>query len=215
MGATVTASPTAPILDWAVEDQPIAGETICGDVFLLKSSPNGALAIAIDGLGHGEAARRSSQAVADAIQRSDIPMGELQSLFRMAHDVAKTGRGVVMSAAAIDASADMMCWAGLGNVDGVLAHSACDAHPRRERLFLRGGALGCRFTDVRVATIPLRPGDILALGTDGLDSAFASHPLLLEPNVSARQIASLVFTAHRKPTDDALLFVGRYLGTQE
>src|SRR5690606_3467345 len=113
----------------------------------------------IDGLGHGPSAHEAAEAVARAV--GDPPIEEV--LERCAASVRGT-EGAVAGIVVIDPVAEELTWGGIGNVEGVLWR-ADGLH--RERLVVPGGILG-RDVPLRSRSVPLLPGDVLLLSTDGI-----------------------------------------------
>jgi hypothetical protein len=58
-------------------------------------------------------------------------------------------------------------------------------------------------------SIPVAPGDLLLLATDGIRSGFAEG---LRLDQSPQQLADHILARDVKGTDDALVVVARYLG---
>ncbi len=78
-------------------------------------------------------------------------------------------------------------------------------------LALGRGVPGHELPAVRAATVAMAPGDVLALATDGVDARFADS---LELSGSSQTISERILAEHRKPPDDALVIVVRYLGAR-
>jgi negative regulator of sigma-B (phosphoserine phosphatase) len=168
--------------------------------------PGGALAVAMDGLGHGAAA----QVAAEAARRSLVAgaRAPLHALVAQCHrDLHKT-RGVALSLAFFDVGQGAMTWLGVGNVEGVLVRAAGHVGPARESLLLRGGVVGYRLPPLRVATLPVGPNDTLIFATDGIRGQFARAPAAGTP----QEIADDLLARFCRGTDDALVLVVRYLG---
>jgi hypothetical protein len=72
-------------------------------------------------------------------------------------ETLKETRGVVMSIAKLNFSDKMMAWPGVGNIEVLLQRE--DGKPKisRERLLLRGGALGYQLPPLRESVIPFIP----------------------------------------------------------
>jgi negative regulator of sigma-B (phosphoserine phosphatase) len=62
---------------------------------------------------------------------------------------------------------------------------------------------------VKPATLPIEPGDVLLLATDGIHRAFADAP---DVSGSPRTISERILARHWKAPDDALVVAVRYLG---
>src|SRR5437868_8197732 len=86
-----------------------------GDAFVIKQWERGALAGIIDGLGHGQFARRASQTARFYVeQHFDQP---LESLFRGVERACRTTRGVVMALAKFDLDEHKLTIANVGNIE--------------------------------------------------------------------------------------------------
>jgi phosphoserine phosphatase RsbX len=194
------------MLERGVAGQAHEGEDRSGDVALFAASRRGGLVAVIDGLGHGDAAADAAETAAE-ILRSHVDYPP-QLLLERCHEELKRTRGAVMTLAWFDLEERSMAWTGVGNVEArfVRAGDARHASP-----VVLGGVVGYNLPQVRMATIPLEPGDAVALATDGVAADFSES---LESGVPAQELAERVLERHGKGTDDALVVVVRYLGPQ-
>ncbi|MGR9086453.1 MAG: SpoIIE family protein phosphatase [Gammaproteobacteria bacterium] len=201
------------LIEHGLAARPFAGEHVSGDRALVKPFPNGVLAAAVDGLGHGKAAET---AAAIAIATLDNRAGEDPPvLVEICHRALKGTRGVAMSLASINASEGVMAWLGIGNVDGLLLCLTADP-PRREALLMRGGVVGYQLPPLHTYRLAIASGDLLIFTTDGIAGDYSAHlpagdPLLRREPV--QDIAERLLARFGKKTDDALVLVVRYLGT--
>ena len=62
---------------------------------------------------------------------------------------------------------------------------------------------------LRTATLRVRPGDILVLASDGIETTFADT---LDISGTPQAISERIVAAHWKRSDDALVVTLRYLG---
>lgn len=205
-------TPSTQRFDWASRHAALDDVAVSGDACLVRLADDGVLVAVIDGLGHGPGAQEATDLVLEALRGLTLPPVSLEVVFATSHQAAKSSRGVAMTAAWIDTSADTMSWSAVGNVEGVLVRASATASPRREGVLPRGGVVGYRLPSLRVKTLPLFPGDLLVIATDGIEAGFTRHPTLLDIDVEPRQIADSIFAEACKNTDDALVFVGRYRG---
>jgi hypothetical protein len=196
------------VLDWAVAGQPIAGEVVSGDLHLVAPFSGGVLVAVIDGLGHGRDAETAARAALEVLgQGPGLPV---ESLVARCHDALTRLRGVVMSLASFDSTRASMTWIGIGNVEGVLLRRAPLAgQARRERLLLWGGIVGQTLPRLRPATLPVSPGDVILLATDGLHTDSLDD---VRTSDTVEGIATGVLAKHARGTDDALVLVARYRG---
>lgn len=197
------------VLAWGTASVARAGEVECGDHHLVEPFPGGALVAAIDGLGHGagaaSAARKAAATMAEHASESVI------SLVRHCHARLVGTRGVVMSLASFNVADETMTWLSVGNVEGFLLRAEVGAAPEREALVMRGGVVGDRLPELRASVVPVSRGDTLIFATDGVQGGFAAEINAVE---SPQKVADRILALHKRGTDDALIVVARYLGTE-
>jgi len=192
-------SGTTPLLHYWVAGRPIPGERECGDQYLVADFAGGALAAVIDGLGHGDAAADAAKrAVAVLAEHASAPVAVLM---QRCHEQLRRMRGAVMTLASFNAADSTITWLGVGNVECMLLRAgASQAKPAT--LMLRGGIVGDRLPPLLPATVPVQPGDLLLLATDGIASAFLRD--LRYPDDPQRLVSHL-FSHYARSTDDALI----------
>jgi phosphoserine phosphatase RsbX len=194
-------------LEWSAAAATMPGEAESGDRYWAGPGANGMIFAVIDGLGHGlDAAAAADAAIATLERHAGDPLVEM---LRHCHESLRGTRGVAMSLAAFDMEAAMLTWIGVGNVEGTLLHRTpglpCD------RLLLRNGVVGSHLPTLRAEALAVRPGDILTMVTDGVT---AEHLLRVAMDGQIESVADGMLAGACKGTDDALVFVARYRGTQ-
>jgi negative regulator of sigma-B (phosphoserine phosphatase) len=200
------------LIEHGIAARPFPGQRVSGDRALVIPFPNGVLAAAVDGLGHGEAA---GLAAGIAIATMEMHAAEEPTaLVKICHNQLKSTRGVAMSLASINPCEGIMTWLGIGNVDGQLWRVA-DHPPVRESLLVRSGVVGYQLPPLRAYRLSVTAGDLLIFTTDGIFSNYARQlpaddPILRYQPV--QEIASRILGRFGKITDDALVLVIRYLG---
>src|SRR5436309_1607313 len=205
---STTAFQRSPFIEWGVATQPIPGETVCGDLHLVKPFTNGALVAAVDGLGHGDEAI--------AVSRTAIQVLEGQAdqsvitLVKRCHEALINTRGVVLTLASFNTLDATVSWLSVGNVAGRLLRADITAVPQSESALLRGGVVGYQLPQLTASVVAVPPNDLLILATDGIRNTFQSVPLSGTP----QQIADGVMSRHFKGNDDGLVLVARFLGTR-
>ena len=188
------------LLDWAWAGAALEAES--GDLHVVAEFPDGVLVGVIDGLGHGIEAAASAGAAASVLSSS---AGDpLEALVERCHAALRRARGAVMSLARFEGPS--MTWAGVGNVEGLLVRGDGGV---RETIPLRGGIVGYHLPSLRVATVPVAPGDTLILATDGIRGGFGEA---LPPRATPQALADRILALHARGSDDALVLVARYLG---
>jgi len=198
-----------PLIDWAVAERPCTGERVSGDVHVVAPFPHGVLLAVVDALGHGDDAAAAAQVAAETLRRHAAE--PVPTLIDRCHRRLRSGRGAVLSLAAIDGRDETLTWAGVGNVEGFLLR-ARPAHGARHReaLIPRSGVVGWNIPALRSAQLGVASGDVLILATDGIDNGFVEACDLGPP----RQLADRILQRHAKPNDDALVLVAAYQGAR-
>jgi phosphoserine phosphatase RsbX len=195
------------LLEWQVAGRPLPGEERSGDGALVVPLPDGALAAAVDGLGHGPEAAAAADAALDALRRR--AEDDVVALVEAAHDALGATRGAALSLAMLHCGRGTMTWVGVGNVEGRLVRGGVPSLAAAETLVLHRGVLGHALPALRPTTLRVRRGDLLILATDGILPAFADG---LVPTGTCGEIAARVIARHARETDDALVLVARCLG---
>jgi len=197
-------------IEWAVASRPLTGQTVSGDLHLVKFFDGCALLAVIDGVGHGneadKAAHAASKVLEDNVTESTI------SLMRRCHEALTNTRGAVMTLACVNFQENAMNWIGVGNVEGRLFRADPNILPAHENILLRGGLVGYQLPSLQASVLPIMRGDLLVFATDGLHAGFDQRINLTE---KPRQIAEGILNRHFKGTDDALVLAARYLGKAE
>jgi phosphoserine phosphatase RsbX len=192
------------LIDWSAAILAVEGETVSGDMYLIRPFSQGVLVAAVDGLGHGPEAAASAQAAISILEAQvDQP---LVSLVRACHEALKEMRGAVMSLASFNRADNIMTWLGVGNVEGRLLRT----NPKysQDSLLLRGGIVGHNLPTLIAITVPINPGDTLIFASDGIRSEFAEN---LDINAPPQQLVTDIINRSAKNTDDSLVVVARYL----
>jgi serine phosphatase RsbU (regulator of sigma subunit) len=196
-------------IEWGLATRCRRGEAVSGDLAVVRALPEGVLVAGIDGLGHGSEAARAARSAATVVRES--PSRDLVRLVQRCHRALRGTRGAAISLAFLSALESRLTWLGVGNVEGrVLSGDPATTRPK-DSLALGRGVPGHELPAVRAATIPMAPGDVLALATDGVDASFADA---LELSGSSQTISERILAEHWKPPDDALVIVVRYLGAR-
>lgn len=174
-----------------------------GDLHAVVELPHGALVAVIDALGHGPEAAVAAR-VASSVLKAGAGM-PLAELMRGCHQALHGTRGVVMSAASFDSYASIVTWVGVGNVEGILLRG----QDVMAAIIPTGGVLGHRLPSLRIASVPLVPGDTLIMVTDGIRSGFLDD---LDTAEGLPELVSGILRRHCRASDDALAFCARYRG---
>jgi hypothetical protein len=167
---------------------------------------DGVLIAVVDGLGHGaEAAMAAEVATATLETYSREPV---ISLLERCHSALRHTRGAAISVASFSATYASMTWVGVGNVEGIVLR-ADKAVSAQEHIPLFPGVAGYRLPPLRASVTPVNRGDLVMLYTDGIRGDVLFDPISRR---SPELIAHRICDKYSKDTDDALVFVARYVG---
>ncbi len=171
-------------------------ETPCGDAWTYRQVADGVQILAVDGAGHGEAARIAAQRAIDAFHQ--MPESSPVRLLEHLHKELAGTRGAAVTIAT--AGRDVR-FAGIGNVDGRWLSN------RRRGVAARPGTVGNYLGVFRPAEETLPGPGRLVLCSDGLDSRWgeAVTPELFEMDPTLA--AGTLIRDFRRGTDDALALV--------
>lgn len=196
----------AAALEWSTAAATMPGETVSGDRHWAAPVANGMVFAVIDGLGHGRgAAAASNIAVAMLQQHAGDPLIEL---LHRCHESLRATRGVAMSLARFNTADSVLTWIGVGNVEGALFH--LEPELPCDKLLLRNGVVGSHLPTLRAEELPIRPGDILTMVTDGVNT---EHPMRVAMDARIESVADGILASACKGNDDALVLAARYRGT--
>ncbi|RMI32410.1 stage II sporulation protein M [Nocardia stercoris] len=195
-------------MEWAVAGRALPGQRVSGDRSVVLDTGGGSVLFAVlDGLGHGPAA-------ADAADRAVQVLSEnraepLDVLMVMCHRAMADTRGAAVSLALFDAG-DRLQWLGVGNVDCRVIGAGPGKPVVRATALLTGGIVGYLLpSNLQTQTVPVRPGDLLVMATDGIVGEMVERIDLRAPTV---EISRAVLAGHAKDTDDALVLTARRRG---
>jgi len=197
------------LVDWGVASRALPGESVCGDVHLIKPLPEGVLLAVVDGLGHGAEAAAAAVIALDVLNRH---AGEpLSAIFRHCHESLVRTRGAVMTAAWLEPREGRLTWLGVGNVEAMLLRAGPAPNIPVARAMLRSGIVGYRLPALQASTTSIAPEDWLVFATDGVHAGLADALVAGGP---PQRLAERVLDRYFKGTDDALVLVAKYLGTR-
>jgi negative regulator of sigma-B (phosphoserine phosphatase) len=199
---------TQPVIEWGFAVRAAPGESVSGDVHLVQFGAQGALAAVVDGLGHGEEAARVARTAAALLQRD--PGDSLIHLVTSCHSALISTRGAVMTLASFNELNNTVSCLGVGNVEAVLLRAGGGRLPSSQSVLLLAGVVGYQLPLLRTTVFEISHGDLLILASDGISGGFHENVILSD---GSQQIADRILREHFKGTDDALVLVIRYLGT--
>ena len=193
------------MIDVGVAERGLGGGVSGDRAVVAGLDDGGTLLVAIDGLGHGQAAAEAADVAARVLSsRSAAP---LPDLFATCHEALARTRGVVMTAAHVDADGGLE-WVGVGNVEARLLRPG-STHAGSESPVLFGGVLGHQFRRVRPSRLSLGRGDVILMATDGVRADFSTG---VSVQGSAQATADRIMETSARGNDDALVLAARWLG---
>jgi anti-sigma regulatory factor (Ser/Thr protein kinase) len=182
--------------------RPRPGEDVNGDAFFVAQHDGELLLAVVDGLGHGRGAHEASRAALETLAQW---RGErLDELLWEVHAALRPTRGAVLGAVVLDAEAEAMYYAGVGNVEVRVLGSQEPARP-----IPSNGTLGARLSHLRVWPHRWTEGSTLVLASDGLSTKWdiGSYPDLLPR--SPQLLAGVLLRDFGRASDDATVLVFR------
>ncbi|MES9537652.1 ATP-binding protein [Actinomadura sp. NPDC000600] len=142
--------------------RPIDGERECGDAFAARLDGGTVYAMVCDGLGHGPMAARAAQEAVRAMREAVLPARPID-LLRQVHQRLGATRGGAVAVASVDPAADVVHYAGLGNVAGWIL-----GPDRRHGMISVPGIAGAKTRTMREHTYALPRGAAVVMHSDGL-----------------------------------------------
>jgi serine phosphatase RsbU (regulator of sigma subunit) len=195
------------LIEWGVASRALPGQSVSGDMHLIKPFADGILIAVVDGLGHGDEATAAAKTAITAL--ADHAGDHVISLAYHANEALIPTRGVVMTIASLRVREGTITWLGVGNVEGLLLRADPHVSHDSESVLLRGGVLGYQMPTLQASVLPIARGDLLIFATDGIRTGFITT---VARGDSPKQNADRILEKHFKGTDDALVLVVRYLG---
>lgn len=186
------------LVEWAIAERPMLGETLSGDRALVRPLPHGILAAVVDGLGHGAKAYQAASRALEYV--NDHAAEPIERLMTGCHLALRKTRGAVMSLALVQTQERRLEWLGIGNVEGMVIKQNGVHH----HLLLQGGTLGYYLPKFKSRNLVLDPGDLIIMATDGIDRRFMQA---LPRQIAPQNLANRVLGHFAKPDDDALILV--------
>lgn len=172
----------------------------CGDMAASWTTETGVLLAIADGLGHGtDAAQAAEAAIAYVGTHRSQP---LPDLFQGLHRALASTRGAAVAIAVIAPSLGRLTYAAIGNTRAALIGWQV------QRLDAMPGIVGAGSRRVTPLTLPCRPGDTLALWTDGLADRLSFDGL--DPGASDTEALALdLLHRNSKGTDDSCVVIAQ------
>ncbi|MEV0358611.1 SpoIIE family protein phosphatase [Nocardia sp. NPDC050697] len=198
-------------VEWAVAGRAYPGHDASGDRGVVLDAGGGRVLFGVlDGLGHGsgaaEAADRAARVLAE--NRSE----PLDVLLVLCHRAMADTRGAAVSLASFGAD-ETVHWLGVGNVESRVLTAGPAGIAVRATMLLTAGIVGYRLPPtLQPQSIPVRPGDLLLMSTDGI---LADSDGAIDLARSTADITAAILDSYAKDTDDALVLAARHRGATD
>jgi anti-sigma regulatory factor (Ser/Thr protein kinase) len=182
---------------------PVRGEQECGDGWIFQESTRTARLTIADGLGHGPLAAEAARA---AIRTAREQLNEsVPALLERIHGALRATRGAAVAVAEIDPPAQLLRFAGVGNITAAILP---EAGPSRH-LVSHAGTAGHEVRKISEFTAPWSSRSLLVMHSDGLQTrwSFDPYPGLLERHPSL--IAGVLYRDYARGRDDVTVVVAR------
>ena len=195
-------SQTSNYLEFGVVHLPKAGEQICGDSWATENYLDKNLILVADGLGYGGLAQEAS-GEAVRIFRENAKLGP-KAILEKAHPALKNTRGAAAAIARIDRTQKTICFAGIGNISGVVF-----TDNQTRSMVSYNGTVGHRMQKVAEFVYPWSPESLLIMHSDGLATQW---DLNRYPGLATRHpalIAAVLYRDFKRTRDDITVIVAK------
>jgi anti-sigma regulatory factor (Ser/Thr protein kinase) len=176
------------------------GETACGDGWFMKCEGSHLGVLVADGLGHGQLAADAAIEAA-SVFHSQTFRGAAD-MVRLIHAGLRGTRGAAVAVASIDSGDRRIRYSGLGNVAGVVVHSA-----GTQSLISLNGTAGHQASKISEFEYPWPAGSLLVMHTDGLATSWRldRYPGLVRRHPAV--IAGVLYRDYNRGRDDVTVVV--------
>ncbi|WP_017473785.1 SpoIIE family protein phosphatase [Amphibacillus jilinensis] len=190
-------------VDISVYQKAKAGNYYCGDSYYYYENDDFFICALADGLGSGELAKESSQAVMHVIEAN--PLMDTKQIVQASNQALIGKRGVVLGVLKISFKDHYYTYASIGNI-GLMTITSDTIKSRNIPM---SGYLGVYARTMKEVREPLERGTMFALFSDGIVSRDLSHTLFRQKDV---QDITYAFAEKMKQVrdDDTTLIIIKY-----
>jgi anti-sigma regulatory factor (Ser/Thr protein kinase) len=182
---------------------PVAGETACGDAWLVIPRDGALLVVVVDGLGHGPSAAAAADEAVRVIgaSRDTSP----SALVHAAHGPLRATRGAALAVAALRPERGTLAFAGIGNI----AAAVHTPDGRAQSLASHNGTVGHAMRTVQEFTYDWPADATLVMHSDGINTRWRldAYPGLLHYDPAL--LAGILFRDAARGRDDATVVAVR------
>jgi hypothetical protein len=181
---------------------PARGETACGDGWAVTADGRRTSVLVVDGLGHGILAAEASREAIRSFQATtaERPRERLEAI----HLALKATRGAAVAVAEIDPVQAQVCFAGIGNIAGVIVADGTTRH-----CVSHNGIAGHDVRRLGAFSYPWPADGVLVMHSDGIMSRW---DLSKYPGLARRHpalVAGVLYRDFQRGRDDATVVVAR------
>lgn len=196
--ARMTESKPAP--EFSVVSVAMHGEALSGDSW--RVSDDGTTFLLIDGLGHGILAAEAARVGVELFQKHEkLPIDQI---LQHMHSGMRATRGAAAAIARVRNEANIIEFAGIGNIACMLMNPA-----RTQSFVSHNGTLGHQVRRIQVFQYAYSARDLLLMQSDGISvhskKGIPASLLAQSPSV----IAPLIYSEQARDRDDATVLVNR------
>jgi anti-sigma regulatory factor (Ser/Thr protein kinase) len=189
-------------MEVGVISEPIPGEDVSGDGWGMKTLPDGALFMVVDGLGHGPLASDAARAAERIFTEGrEYTPGEI---IQSAHLALRATRGAAIGVARINLEKGLLTYTGVGNI------SSSILSPGASRgIASHNGILGHNMERIQEFTFPWNANSILVMHSDGLATRWDLKKYAGIWNKPASVIAAVLHRDFSRKRDDVTVLVAK------
>lgn len=179
-----------------------AGETECGDAWMMDYLREGFTAMLADGLGHGHFAAQAANAALGAA--TALTRDGCAKTLATVHDRIRHTRGAAAAVAEVTLARRLMTFAGVGNIAAAIVDNGTVRHA-----VSHNGTLGHQARVFREYTYPWPEGALLVMHSDGLSSQWS---VTRYPGLRLRHpalIAAVLYRDYSRGRDDVTVVVAK------
>jgi anti-sigma regulatory factor (Ser/Thr protein kinase) len=193
-------------IEAAILGRPYPGEITSGDQAIFIRNDDGFRAGLADGVGHGLLAGEGSRKIMQMMQQH--PDYDLSTLLYRADEQLQQCRGSMLGVCDYISGSSELRFSGMGDIEGQICHL------RHSKQFTTvnhtlGGKVQRPWQPLE-ETVPIVPGTVLAMWSDGLRTAASlagNLPMLRKPAIS---IAQYLMEQFARNNDDAMVLVVKF-----
>lgn len=193
-------------IKYDVISEPLHGQIVCGDQYLIKECDDTILLAVIDGLGHGEEAYFAAKMTIKTLEEHCSE--PLEALVILCNQSLLNMRGVAMTIGKIDLN-NTFHYVGIGNISGLCWKRDENFRLIQQSLLTYNGIVGAHLpSSLQIQKINLSSGDVIILTTDGIKNKFEDETPTL---ILTEEIAKNIFNNYGSESDDKLVLVAKLL----